>query len=135
MFCGKILAKITPYPSPMFYIKGGVAKNGSGNIILHNSAGHAYIENSKQFYSSCENCITEYEYQRIKYAYMTNVTAYNVETLAGYNSNYRNSVRLTNVEFSGKHVCRIFEGRNDGKESRALGDKCQSNSIRECVCK
>ena len=32
-------------PSAKYYIKGGGAKNGSGNIIQHNSAGTVYIEN------------------------------------------------------------------------------------------
>ena len=44
---------------------------------------------------------------------MTNVTATRVETLAGYNANYGDIINLQNIEFTGKHACRIFEGRND----------------------
>ena len=65
---------------------------------------------------------------------MTNVTATRVETLAGYNANYGDIINLQNIEFTGKHACRIFEGRNDGGKATAIGDKCQSNSITKCVC-
>ena len=52
---------------------------------------------------------------------MTNVTVNKVGTLAGYNSNYGDTVTLKNVKVSGGgHVCRAFQGRNDGKEPTAL---------------
>jgi len=52
---------------------------------------------------------------------MTNVTVNKVSTLAGYNSNYGDTVSLTNVKVSGGgHVCRAFQGRNDGKEPTAI---------------
>jgi len=123
--------------SSKFYIKGGGVKNAKGNIIQHNSAGKVYIqnfyvENSEQLYKSCDNFI--YPFQGTRLVYMTNVTALNVETLAGYNANFYDIVTLENIQFTGKHVCRIYEGRFDDKEAKALGDKCQSNSITKCVC-
>ena len=44
-----------------FRITGGGARNGRSNIVQHNSDGAVqinsfYVENSKQLYSSCENC-------------------------------------------------------------------------------
>jgi len=65
---------------------------------------------------------------------MTNVTALNVETLARYNSNFRDVVTLQNIQFTSKHVCKMIEGRKDGKEARVVGYKFQSNSISKCVC-
>ena len=120
-----------------YFIKGGGAKNGSGNIIQHNSPGiiqieNFYVENSKQFYSSCENCKNGFQSKRI--ASLINVTASNVETLVGYNAMNFDVVYLKNVTFTGKHVCRLVEGKNDGKEERTLGYACESNSIRECIC-
>ena len=119
------------------YIKGGGAKNGSGNIVQHNSPGivyiqNFYIENSKQLYSSCENCKTGYQNSRS--AFLFNVTASNIETLAGYNVNYEDAVDLRNIQFTGKHVCKIIEGRKDGKEAKAIGYTCDSTSISKCIC-
>ena len=133
-----------PIPKSYFYIKGGGVRNARGNIIQHNSASKVYIENfyvenSEQLYSSCENCRRgsyqgNFGYQGKRFAYMTNVTALNVETLAGYNSNFLDIVTLQNIRFTGKHVCKIIEGRDDGEKARVLGYKCESTSISKCVC-
>ena len=124
--------------SAKFYVKGGAAKNGSDKIIQHNSAGTVYIsdfyvENSGKLYRACGNCKSGYQGKRA--AVMTNVTAYKVGTLAGYNSNYGDTVTLTNVKVTSGHVCRAFQGRNDGKEPTALGYQCEGSSISSCVCK
>ena len=55
---------------------------------------------------------------------MTNVTVKNVGTVAGYNSNFGDSVTLNNISVTGGHVCRSFQGRNDGKEPTSLGYQC-----------
>jgi len=120
-----------------FFIRGCGFRNGRGNVIQHNSAGDAiiqnvYIENSKQFYSSCENCKDRYQGKRT--ALLNKVTASNVEILAGYNVNYGDVVRLYDVEFLGGHICKKFEGRNDGKEATALGHTCDSTSFKSCLC-
>ena len=122
-----------------FYVKGGAAKNGSDKIIQHNSAGTVYIsdfycESSGKLYRACGNCKSGYQGKRT--VYMTNVTVNKVSTLAGYNSNYGDTVTLKNVKVSGGgHVCRAFQGRNDGKEPTAIGYKCEaSGTISSCVC-
>ena len=130
--------------SSKYYIKGGGAINGKMNIIKHNSAGTVYIENfyvenSEQFYRSCENCKNEIpkrgEYQGKRTAFLTNVTAIRTSLLAGYNTNYGDIVTIQNTtNASGGSICKKFEGRNDGKEARALGYTCQSRSITKCVC-
>lgn len=121
-----------------YYVKGGAARKGSDKIIQHNSAGTVYIsdfyvENSGKLYRACGNCKSGYQGQRT--VYLTNVTAKNVEVLAGYNSNYGDTVILHNVKSTGGHICRAFEGRNDGKEPIAIGYQCESNSIISCTCK
>ena len=120
-----------------FNITGGGAKNGRGNIVQHNSPGivsisNFYVENSKQLYSPCENCKTGY--QNSRHAFLENVTASNVETLAGYNVNFRDFVELKNIQFTGKHVCKTIEGRKDGKEAKVIGYACDSTSISKCTC-
>jgi len=57
-----------------------------------------------------------------------------VETLVGYNANYRDKISLLDVKFTGKHVCRMHEGNNEGKEAKVLGYKCESTSISRCFC-
>ena len=120
-----------------FRITGGGARNGRSNIVQHNSDGAVqinsfYVENSKQLYSSCENCETGYQGRRSALIYK--VTASNVETLVGYNANYRDKISLLDVKFTGKHVCKMLEGNNEGKEARFLGYKCESTSISRCFC-
>ena len=120
------------------YVKGGAAKNGSDKIIQHNSAGTVYItdfyvENSGKVYRACGNCKKGYQGKRT--VYMTNVTANKVGTLAGYNSNYGDTVTLKNVKVTSGHVCRAFQGRNDGKEPTAIRYRCEGTAISSCVCK
>ena len=65
---------------------------------------------------------------------MTNVEVNKVGTLAGYNSNFGDTVTLKNVKVSGGgHVCRAFQGRNDGKEPTALGYRCEGDRDRKSV--
>ena len=122
-----------------FYVKGGAAKNGSDKIIQHNSAGTVYIENfycenSGKLYRACGNCKKGYQGKRT--VFITNVEVNKVGTLAGYNSNFGDTVTLKNVKVSGGgHVCRAFQGRNDGKEPTAIGYRCEGTSISSCVCK
>jgi len=121
-----------------FVVKGGAARNGSDKIIQHNSAGTVYIENfyvenSGKLYRACGNCKKGYQGRRT--VFMTNVTANKVGTLAGYNSNFGDTVTLKNVKVSGGHVCRSFTGRNDGKEPTAIGYRCEGSNISSCVCK
>ena len=68
--------------------------------------------------------------------YVKGGAAKNGSDLAGYNSNYGDTVTLKNVKVSGGgHVCRAFQGRNDGKEPTAIGYKCEaSGTISSCVC-
>ncbi len=123
--------------SAKYYVKGGAARNGSDKIIQHNSAGTVYIEgfyveNSGKLYRACGNCKSGYQGKRT--VYMTNVTAKSVGTLAGYNSNYGDTVTLKNVKVTSGHVCRAFKGRSDGKEPTAIGYRCEGSSISSCVC-
>ena len=121
-----------------YYVRGGGARNGSDKIIQHNSAGTVFIENfncenSGKLYRACGNCKKGYQGKRT--VYMTNVSVNKVGTLAGYNSNYGDTVTLTNVKITNGHVCRAFQGRNDGKEPTAIGYQCEGSSISSCVCK
>jgi len=65
---------------------------------------------------------------------LINIISSNVETLVGYNYNYKDVVDVINIQFTGKYVCKMVEGRNDGKESIFIGDQCQSTSIFKCTC-
>ena len=121
-----------------FYVKGGAARNGSYKIIQHNSAGTVYIENfyvenSGKVYRACGNCKKGYQGKRT--VVMTNVNANKVGALAGYNPNFGDTVTLNKVRVTGGHVCRAFQGRNDGKEPTAIGYRCEGTSISSCVCK
>ena len=121
-----------------YYVKGGAAKNGSDKIIQHNSAGtvhidNFYVENSGKLYRACGNCKKGYQGRRT--VYISNTTANKVGTLAGFNANYGDTVTLTNVKVTNGHVCRAFEGRNDGKEPKDLGYRCDTSSVKSCVCK
>jgi len=121
-----------------FYVRGGAAKNGSDKIIQHNSAGTVYIENftvenSGKVYRACGNCKKGYQGKRT--VFMTNVTANKVGALAGYNPNFGDTVTLKNVKVNGGHVCRAFQGRNDGKEPTAIGYRCDTQYNSYCICK
>ena len=121
-----------------FYVKGGGARNGSDKIIQHNSAGTVYIsnfycENSGKLYRACGNCKSGYQGKRT--VVMNNVTTKNVGTVAGYNSNFGDTVTLKSVSVTGGHVCRAFQGRNDGKEPSALGYDCDRQGKFSCTCK
>jgi len=121
-----------------FYVKGGAARNGSDKIIQHNSAGTVYIsnfycENSGKLYRACGNCKSGYQGKRT--VVMNNVTVKNVGTVAGYNRNYGDTVTLTNISVTGGHVCRAFQGRNDGKEPTALGYQCDRQGKFSCTCR
>ncbi len=125
--------------SAKFYVKGGAAQNGSDKIIQFNSAGTVYVSNfycanSGKLIRACGNCKKGYQGKRT--INLTNVEVYKVSTLAGYNSNYGDTVTLKNVKVSGGgHVCRAFQGRNDGKEPTAIGYQCEaSGTISSCTC-
>jgi len=123
--------------SAQFYVKGGAAKNGSDKIIQHNSAGTVYIdgfycENSGKLYRACGNCKSGYQGKRT--VYLSNVTAKNVKAVAGYNHNYGDKVIINNLNSSGGHVCRAFQGRNDGKEPTAVGYACDTGYVKSCTC-
>ena len=126
--------------SAKYYVKGGAAQNGSDKIIQFNSAGTVYVSNfycanSGKLIRACGNCKKGYQGKRT--INLTNVEVYKVSTLAGYNSNYGDTVTLKNVKVTGGgHVCRAFKGRNDGKEPTAIGYQCEaSGTISSCTCK
>ena len=121
-----------------FVVRGGAARNGSDKIIQHNSAGTVYIENfyvenSGKVYRACGNCKKGYQGRRN--VVMTNVTAVKVGALAGYNPNFGDTVTLKKVTVKGGHVCRAFQGRNDGKEPTAIGYRCDNQYNENCTCK
>ena len=120
-----------------FYVKGGAAKNGSDKIIQHNSAGTVYIsdfyvEGSGKLYRACGNCNSGYQGKRA--VEITNVTAKNVNVLAGINTNFGDYAKFTNVKYSGGHACARFTGNNTGKEPTKLGYSCDG-STSSCTCK
>ena len=98
--------------SAKYYVKGGAAQNGSDKIIQFNSAGTVYVSNfycanSGKLIRACGNCKKGYQGKRT--INLTNVEVYKVSTLAGYNSNYGDTVTLKNEKVSGGgHVCRAF---------------------------
>ena len=57
---------------------------------------------------------------------MNGVTVNKVGCLARYNSNFGDTITLTNVKVTGGHVCRAFNGRKDGKEPTAVGYRCDT---------
>ena len=120
-----------------FYVKGGAAKNGSDKIIQHNSAGTVYIsdfyvEGSGKLYRACGNCNSGYQGKRA--VEITNVTAKNVNVLAGINTNFGDYAKFTNVKYSGGHACARFTGNKNGKEPTKLGYSCDG-STSSCTCK
>ena len=120
-----------------FYVKGGAAKNGSDKIIQHNSAGTVYIsdfyvEGSGKLYRACGNCNSGYQGKRA--VEITNVTAKNVNVLAGINTNFGDYAKFTNVKYSGVHACARFTGNKNGKEPTKLGYSCDG-STSSCTCK
>ena len=124
--------------SAKFYVKGGAAQNGSDKIIQFNSAGTVYVSNfycanSGKLIRDCGNCKKGYQGKRT--INLTNVEVYKVSTLAGYNSNFGDTITLTNVKVTGGHVCRAFNGRKDGKEPTAVGYRCDTGYVSSCVCK
>ena len=122
-----------------YYVKGGAARYGQNKIIQHKSAGTVYISNfyceySDKLYSACGNCKKGYQGKRD--VVMTDVSAKMVAAIAVYNSNFGDTVTLNNVTIRGGHVCRAYQGRNDGIEPTALGYKCDvAGTIKSCVCK
>ena len=119
-----------------FYVKGGAAKNGSDKIIQHNSAGTVYIsdfyvEGSGKLYRSCGNCNSGYQGKRA--VEISNVTAKNVNVLAGINTNYGDTAKFTSVTYSGGHACVRFTGNNTGKEPTKLGYSCDGKTS-SCTC-
>ena len=119
-----------------FYVKGGAAKNGSDKIIQHNSAGTVYIsdfyvEGSGKLYRACGNCNSGYQGKRA--VEITNVTAKNVNVLAGINTNFGDYAKFTNVKYSGGHACARFTGNKNGKEPTKLGYSCDGKTS-SCTC-
>ena len=119
-----------------FYVKGGAAKNGSDKIIQHNSAGTVYIsdfyvEGSGKLYRACGNCNSGYQGKRA--VEISNVTAKNVNVLAGINTNYGDTAKFTSVTYSGGHACARFTGNNTGKEPTKLGYSCDGKTS-SCTC-
>ena len=92
-----------------------------------------YCENSGKLYRACGNCKSGYQGKRT--VAMNNVTVKNACTVAGYNSNFGDTVTLTNISVNGGHVCRAFQGRKAGKEPTALGYQCDRQVKFSCTCK
>ena len=65
---------------------------------------------------------------------MNNVTAFDVDTIAGYNGNYEDTVTLENMNFLAvRHFCRVFKIINEKPTS--VSERCFSRSpIHKCVC-
>ena len=127
-------------PAGKYYVKGGGVRFGKNKVIQHNSSGIVYISNfyvefTETLYSSCGNCKLGYQGKRS--AVLENVTVYNSKTIAELNSNYGDTITLKNVDNNvAYHVCRVLEGRNDGKEPTVLGYKCEkSGRIKSCTCR
>jgi len=118
-----------------FYVIGGGARDGTDKIVQHNGAGTVYIKdfivrNAGKLYRSCGNC-SGYNGQR--HVVIENVTANNVQTIAGINVNKGDTATFKNLKNDGGKVCEVFNTNDSGGEPTKLGTQCDGQS--SCVCK
>jgi hypothetical protein len=106
-------------------IDGGGARFAADKVFQHNGPGTMYIRNFQvsdfgKLYRSCGNCSTQYRRNVV----ISNVTAtYPGKTLAGINTNYGDTARLSTVTIFGDSgrkivVCEKYKGVTSGEPTK-----------------
>ncbi|EKD18648.1 pectate lyase [Drepanopeziza brunnea f. sp. 'multigermtubi' MB_m1] len=104
-------------------IIGGGAFGATDKVVQHNGAGTVDISGFTvgsfgKLYRSCGNCKTSFE----RHVIMTDITASDGEMLAGINSNFGDTAKITNSKTSGvQDICVTFQGVSKGSEPTIIG--------------
>ncbi len=106
-----------------YYVIGGGARSATDKLFQHNGPGTVHIsgfyaENVGKLYRSCGNCSPDFQ----RHVVIDNVMVRSVKVLAGINSNFGDTARLSRITlFGGTTVCQKFKGVPKGSEPTKLG--------------
>ncbi|KAJ4396117.1 hypothetical protein N0V93_000334 [Gnomoniopsis smithogilvyi] len=104
-------------------ISGGGAFGADDKVLQHNGAGTLSVsgftvEDFGKLYRACGNCDSMYE----RHVVISDVTASNGDLIAGINSNYGDTAKISGLTASGvETICERFEGNDSGDEPTSLG--------------
>jgi hypothetical protein len=110
-----------------YTVDGGGARSASDKVFQHNGSGTVTIrnfrvENAGKLYRACGNCSTSYQ----RHVVLQGVTATSTDVLAGINSNWGDTARLSDITILGDpgrdtRPCVRFEGVPRGEEPSEIG--------------
>ncbi|KAF8465700.1 family 3 polysaccharide lyase, partial [Kalaharituber pfeilii] len=103
------------------YVNGGGAKGASDKVFQHNGFGtvsikNFFLQNYGKLYRSCGNCSKNGSGSR--HVVIDNVVAKSGGVLAGINTNYGDTARISNSCQNSNKICDKFEGTTDGEPKK-----------------